>query len=78
MIRVMTVMEKEQSQEWLAAARARGISRAQLIREAVETYLAPDARPCPICDGPTVPDPQRPGCRWCDRCQEPVAFGGAA
>ena len=47
-------------------------SRSALIRQAIEMWLA--AQPCPQCDAPTIPDPNRPGVRYCPKCQEPVLF----
>ena len=29
---------------------------------------------CPQCGGETRADPDRPGCRFCEKCQEPVVF----
>lgn len=31
-------------------------------------------QPCPQCDQATRADPDRPGARFCDACQEPVLF----
>lgn len=31
---------------------------------------------CPQCGSPTYPDPNRPGARFCEKCQEAVIFTG--
>lgn len=50
---------------------SRRLNRSEMVRRLID-----DATACPICGSPTRPDPNRPGCLWCDECQEPVIFTG--
>jgi len=60
----------------LATVTRRMESKSAAIRQAIEEWL--DRVPCPQCDGPTFPDPQRPGARFCPACGETVLFEAEA
>jgi len=51
------------------------ITQSDVVRRLI---VEEDRKYCPICDGPTSPDPDRPGCLYCPQCQEPVFFNGEA